>query len=74
MFWLMFIIKGGKSYCGIIKMVKTKLPKHLASLLDTPAKRKRANKIIKEAGLKEKRKMLKKGYYLKGNKYIKYKR
>lgn len=42
-------------------MVKKKLPKHLAVLLDTPAKRKRANKIM-AAGRREYLRKIKKLY------------
>ena len=49
------------------------LPPHLRKLVDTPAKRAKLDNIIKEAALEQDKEMKAKGYYRKGNKYLKYK-
>ena len=53
---------------------KKSLTPHLKKLFDTPAKRARAEKIMKEARDEEKARMTAKGYKLKGNKWVKYKK
>ena len=49
------------------------LPPHLKKHFDTPAKRKRAENIMKQARKDKKAEMKKKGYYLKKGKFVKYK-
>lgn len=51
-----------------------KLPAHLRKLVDTPAKRKRLDTIIRAAAEREERDMKAKGYYLKGTQWVKYKK
>ena len=53
------------------QIARRELPPHLKKLVDTPAKRKRLNAILKKGRDEQLRSMRKKGFKLVGNKFIK---